>query len=900
MQLQAGARLQQYEILSKIGEGGMGEVYRARDTKLDRDVAIKVLPEAFATDPDRVARFEREAKTLAALNHPNIAHVYDAGTSGSSAYLVMELVDGEDLSTLINRGSPEAESGLSPDDALPIARQIAEAVEAAHERGVVHRDLKPANVKLTRDGHVKVLDFGLAKAMTADGDESGRALANSPTLTARATEAGVILGTAAYMSPEQARGKTVDKRTDIWAFGAVLYEMLTGRRAFEGETVSDTLAAVLRSEPEWTKLPAGTPPHVVALIRRCLERDQSRRLRDIGEARLALETGQAPATSTMIRAGVPQAAPVAAPPGKPWVWIGTTVLFAALAAVAAVKIWQVPPRPIAPAFELAIPAPRDTKFETGGNAGNIILSPDGSKIAFAAPTSKAQQLWVRSLAEDDAKPLAGTEGVSYPFWSTDGRKIGFFADGKLKTIEIAGGLPEVIADAPTGRGGSWSEDDTIIFTPQGGGTIHRIPAKGGAATPLTKLDLARGENAHYWPAFLPGGAQFVYFVRSTKPENGGVYLAWLDGSRPAVKLVSSLSAGIPAIRPSTRELYLIWARERDLLAQPLDPAGATLRGEAVAIGHDVRVEESQRLPFVGASRTGTLAWASARAAEVQLAVYSRDGRRIRALNIPPGEVFQQMLSPDDKRLLYARVERGNADIFLYDMGTNVLQQLTSSPDYDETPVWTLDGRAFTYVGNQAGERRILRQVVADAAAPSVLFTGPLTGAQQVSRDGRFLLLTVPNGKGGADILAQPIGGTSPAPIALATRPGSVSLQSMTQDGRWILISEGTTGSIVRFHSEGGTPSLGARIALPEGLPVHLRADGREAFIVTTDHLLRAVALSLGDETGSLGAVTPLFKIDMASFGTAVNSTGTQFIVIELPFEVGQTIAVLTNWETRLK
>jgi Tol biopolymer transport system component/tRNA A-37 threonylcarbamoyl transferase component Bud32 len=901
MALSPGTRIGAYEVVSAIGAGGMGEVYRARDPHLNRDVAIKVLPAAFARDPERVARFRREAQALAALNDAHIAQIYQleeippagAGQAGITA-LVMECVEGRTLAEIVAAGTA-ASHPIELDEAIRLGAEMAAGLETAHERGIVHRDLKPANVKITPDGHVKILDFGLAKAMSPGPDDvHAHTLANSPTLTARATEAGMILGTAAYMSPEQARGKTVDKRTDIWAFGAVLFEMLTGRRAFDGDTVSDTLASVLRSGVDWAQLPAGTPPHVRALLARCLERDQSRRLRDIGEARLALAAGSTPPNAGVTNAPASTSSTIAPAPARPWIWMAATVVCAAIAVAAIVWPRRAPAQ--VSAFDLALAPPPDTTFEIGPNSGNVIVSPDGTAIAFVASSAKGDLIWIRPLASAEAKPLAGTDDPSYPFWSPDGKRIGFFSNGKLKTIVIAGGLPEVIADAPSARGGSWSEDDTIVFTPVGGGTICRVSAHGGAVTPLTKLDLSRGESAHYWPVFLPGGTQYLYFARSGVTDNSGIYLARLDGSIPAVRIVPSLSAGIPVIRPSMGGLYLIWAREHDLLAQPVDAGRAALTGEAVTIGHDVRVEESQRLAFVGASRTGLLAWASARAALIGFGLYARDGHRIRTLDVVPGVVSQPGLSPDDQQLLYTRIDKGLADIFRYDMRTNVSERLTTGPGYREGAVWSPDGKAFVYLANERGEQ-LLRRLSFGVAAPSVVVHRGNTLNSGIDTPGsRFTLLSESTSQGGTNMLAQPADGGTP--VTLSTSPDVAFFVSITTDGRWVLVQRGNVVSVDRVHTELSPPSLGASIVLGTGVGLGIRADGREAYFSTPGGV-KVVALNLAADTGSIGSVTLLFPATTLN-AFAANSKGTEFVLGEAPFSAGQTLTVLTNWEARLK
>ncbi len=476
MALSAGTRLGQYEILTPIGAGGMGEVYRARDTKLKRDVAVKVLPEAFAKDPERMARFQREAEVLASLNHPNIAAIYGV----EDRALVMELVEG---------GSPK---GPMPfDEAWHIASQIAAALEYAHDRGIVHRDLKPANVKITPEGVVKLLDFGLAKAFTNEREGLANS-ENSPTLTIGATEVGVILGTAAYMSPEQAKGKNVDKRADIWAFGVVLYELLTGERLFRGEDVSDTLAQVLTKEPDLRNVPL----KVQKLLRRCLEKDPKKRLRDIGDAMPLLEDATARQADS---------------PRHKWLLAAASAIFF-LAGAGGTYFFRSGFPTAEHVVKLAIPPPEGASFVDIETTGLVALSPDDRSIAFIAEKAGRQMLWVRSLDSTEARELPGTEAAERPFWSPDSRSLGFMAQGKLKRIDLVGGSAQTLAES-SGRGsaggeGTWSEDGKILFATSGTGNLFVVPAAGGERSAATKLDQANGEGSHLWPEFLPDGKHY--------------------------------------------------------------------------------------------------------------------------------------------------------------------------------------------------------------------------------------------------------------------------------------------------------------------------------------------------------------------------------------------------------
>jgi Tol biopolymer transport system component len=874
----------------------MGEVYRARDSKLDRDVALKVLPPLFADDPERLARFRREAHLLASLNHAHIAQVHGFEDSGGVHALVMELIEGPTLADRMAAGP------LSVGEARLVARQLAQALEAAHDKGIVHRDLKPTNIKVDDDGTVKVLDFGLAKVLDPSS-AAGADPRNSPTLTARATQLGVILGTAAYMAPEQARGRPVDRRADIWAFGVVLYEMLSGRRAFEGEEISDVMASVLRQEIDWAALPADTPPGIRHLLRRCLERDPKQRLRDIGEARIALESRDdhvEPPKSTSVATDPPAGRRTARSAAIPWAIAGVAAMMAAVLAL--VVLLRAGPA-AADRLLLEIGPPPDLDFLVGPNLGGVEISPDGTTVAFLVQTPSGRRLYVQSLATGEAHPLPGTDYAHYPFWSPDSRSIGFFGNGKLFTIAIAGGQPEAIVNIEQGRGGTWSDDGMILFTPRGGGTIHRVSARGGAAERVTSLDLTRGENAHYWPVALPGGRKFLFFVRSTRAENNGIYLGSLDGAKP-VRLVTSLSSGLYQPPSGRGPGWLLWVRDSELLAQPLDIEHGTLTGDVTTIASDVRVEESQRGTFASVSNDGRLAWTSARAGDQAFTWYERSGRRLDTAPIEPGRIMQPRISPDGRKIVFTRATAGTADIWVHDFASGTETQVTTDPDYDENPEWSPDGRQLVYQG-RGGASQVLLVTALDGSKSAALV---VKGEDQPSSarflpDGHNLLFSSTRADLNSDLAIANVERPD-RPSQLTSETAQEVEPAPSPDGRWLAFVTDRTGrlevAMARLLHEGDTFRLGRLwpISSAGGVNPFWRRDGRELVYLAADGNLMSVSVTMADEAVTLGKPTRLFRLPSNASEWTATADLTKFMIVEAPRALGQRFHFLTHWTAR--
>ena len=693
MSIQTGTRLGSYEIDTAIGAGGMGQVYRARDTKLGRSVAIKVLPPSFANDPQRVARFEREAQLLAALNHPHIASIYGFEESAGLRFLILELVDGQ---TLADRLPGAAAAGLGLDESLRIARQVVDALEAAHEKGIVHRDLKPGNIALTSDGQVKVLDFGLARFDSGDAP-SAVDMAHSPTLTFAATQAGMILGTSAYMSPEQAKGRVADKRSDVWAFGCVLFEMLTGRRAFEGEDSSDTIAAVLRGEPDWSAIPAGTPPVIHRLLRRCLAKDPRERLRDIGDVRFDLAEATTSGTSIAVAA-----APTAIAGGTrrararasiPWGFAALAVV--TMAVLAVMRPWRAHEAPVPMTLNAELGADASLNTLVGASA---VLSPDGQTLAFVASGSddSGTKLYLRRLDHLIATLLAGTDDAAGPFFSPDGQWVAFFAGGKLKKISVTGGASVTLADAPTARGGSWGDDNVIVFQPGSnpGSSLVSVPAGGGTTSPLSKS--VPGEIMHRWPQVLPGGRGVLFTASSPSSfDTADIVVQPLPDGEPKVVHRGGYHARYV---PSG---HLVYLHKGTLFAALFDIERMEVTGQAVPVVEGVATNPNTGSTQIAISQGGTAVYlpGGSETNEVPVSWLDRAGNTA-VLRSAPANWSSPGFSPDGERLAMDVFDGSQADVWTYDIPRETMTKLTFDAADDVRPVWSPDGRRIAFASRR--------------------------------------------------------------------------------------------------------------------------------------------------------------------------------------------------------
>ena len=868
-------------MVALLGAGGMGEVYRARDTKLNRDVAIKVVLPAVANDPDRLARFSREAQLLASLNHPNIAAIYGLEEGVEVRALVMELVEGPTLADQIARGP------IPLADALAIARQIAEALEAAHEQGIVHRDLKPANIKVRPDGTVKVLDFGLAKAIeTGSGLRApGSDAMNSPTLSIHATEAGLILGTAAYMSPEQARGKAVDKRTDIWAFGCVLYEMLTGRRPFAGDDVSDVLASVLAREPDLAALPASTPLSIRRLVRRCLQKDRNERLRDIGDAQIEIRDALTKVDGDATVVAVPA---VDSRRGERLAWLGALVAMALAVAVVA-------RRPDAAAVEmrLDIITPPTTVPQS------VAISPDGRTIAFVATSDGQSRVWLRSLESGSARAVVGTDGAESPFWSADGRSVGFFTESKLMRVDVEGGLVQTVANASGGLGGTWNRDGVILFA-MPGTPIFRVSASGGE--PVAIPGLAQ-QGSIFSPQFLPDGRRFLYYVRG-RPEVRGVYVGQLDPPLEPRRLIESDTGAVYA--PSG---HLLFIRAGTLVAQTFDPVRLELSGSSFAVAEQgMSANNTLQRTAVSVSGTGTIAFRTrSAAARRQFVWFDRSGKELGQIGESVNTSLNSpSLSPDGQRVaLYRGVEGANPDIWLFETKRGVFSRFTTDAADDVGPVWSPAGDRIVFSSNRSGIHNLFQKAVAAGGSETLLLsTAQPKFATDWSSDGRFVLFHTQHPKSGNDVWAFQMNGNG-TPFAVVQTSAEELSGQFSPDGRWVAYQSDESGRVEVYVQPFPGPGSKWPISTNGGSQVRWRHDGKELFYVASDGRLMAASIQAGPDARALDIGTPV-ALFAPPFGGAVQQgesrpqymvspDGRRFLVSGVTEEAQSPITVILNW-----
>ena len=890
MALTPGTRIGSYEVIASIGAGGMGEVYRAHDTKLGRDVALKILPPSLAGDPERLARFRREAQVLAALNHPNIAHIHGFEDSGSTHALVMELVEGPTLAGRIGAGP------MSIADAVPIARQIAEAMEAAHEQGIVHRDLKPANIKVRDDGAVKVLDFGLAKAMVGDPSGGSSDVMDSPTLTAAAfargsggpgTQMGVILGTAAYMSPEQAKGKPVDRRTDIWAFGVIVFEMLSGRRGYEADDVSETLAAVLTRDVDWNALPASTPPRLIALLRDCLARDPKQRLRDIGEARRVLDQLAGAASSGSISASP---ATPAASNRLPWIIAAAAVVLAVIASVVALQPGATPPVNVLRAATML----KDF-------SAFVSISADGTKITYCVARANTPMVAVRQLDQFDPKFIQGTEGGAFPIFSPDGQWIAFgeISGPTLRKIPASGGTSTKIGEGNFGFGAVWGPDDTIVFS--GAKGLVRIPAAGGPETQLTTVNAEKNETAHRRPQLLPGGKQLLFTIQM-KGSEATPQFAILDLAAGTYRAIAP--GGINGRYVSTG--HLTFMRSGTLFAVPFDLGAERVTGPEVPVVEAISQLGPEGTGDYTFADNGTLVYFTTPIGDqgTTLAWADQTGKTTPLPGQPTRQWGTGRLAPNG-RLLANAIEDAKSirDIWILDVERGTTTRVTFGGGNSDDPAWTKNSQHIYFKSDVGGKPGVYRAPVDGSGKPELVLQTPVVpdAVTSISPDSRYVLYTLSE-KGPPRIMLAELDGkgiaSNPKPLHDANAPEDDA--EISPDGKWVAYVSLESGPAEIYVHAFPNASARVRVSTNGGLWPRWSRDGRELYYFEGIPANRLMSVAIPAD-GSMRLPAP--KLVFTTFvGTTWDTTSTKdrFLVELTTRSEGTQLAIIANWFEELK
>jgi Tol biopolymer transport system component len=893
--LKPGTRLGPYEILGPLGAGGMGEVYRARDTRLDRVVAVKVLPAHLGEDEQARQRFEREARAASSLNHPNICTLHDFGHEAGVDYLVMEHLEGETLAARLERGA------LPLAEALEIATQIADALDRAHEQGLVHRDLKPGNVMLTRTG-AKLLDFGLAKPVAGALGRSAQDLAASPTRTTPLTAAGSIVGTFQYMAPEQIEGQEADARSDLFAFGAVVYEMITGRRPFEGQTQASVIARVLETEPpSMRELQTVTPPALERLVLTCLAKDPESRWQSAKDLRRELQW-IATQGSDDVGAG---AAPAETAPVRSKAWWGPWIVVAALAVTSLVLGWLVVRQPAGERGAVYVsvdPAPGSSPVSMGVAAGPVRVSPDGTTIVFVARGEKTPgTLWVRRLGEPEAVQLAGTQNATRPFWSPDSRSIGFFADGKLKKIAATGGPAFTLADTPDPRGGSWNPDGVIIFSPNFVGPVYRVSANGGATSPVTEIDESRSEATHRYPEFLPDGRHFLYLSRQKGAGRGPEPLVLL-GSLDSMERRVVVRGATNAVYASGHLLYVL---ESTLMAQPFDADRLEATGEAVPLIDGVRFDRRFSRGVFSASGNGVLAYQTGRGEECELTWFDREGTVLGKIG-DPMLYSSPVISPDGSRVAFQLIDesRGVGDIWIHDVERDLRTRLTFADADDGDPLWTSDGERIVF--RSAREESVgpyVRSVDGTGEAER-LHDGHLSMLPtDLTSDGKFIIYETEHPVGN-ELWAVSLESRDSEPIALAASGDNVWGGRLSPDGRWLAYASDQSGRseiyVMPYQGSGGR----WQISSDGGEELRWSDDGKEIVYLAIDGTIMAAGVDGSGSSFTVHGVRPLFRPPLAAtpgWRFDVSSDGQRILVTTAAGgEENQTLRLVLDWTALLE